>query len=62
MFLKICRGKKLIFTDVKNSTTLLDVKQIVQGLLKVAPGHQRLYWSTQVGALSGACQCVCGWV
>ena len=42
------RKKATIFTDAKESTTVHDVKRIVEGILKVRPEDQRLYKDDQV--------------
>ena len=43
VFLMIRRGKTTIFTDAKESTTVYELKRIVEGILKRAPEDQRLY-------------------
>uniref|UniRef100_A0A0B7ABU6 Elongin-B n=1 Tax=Arion vulgaris TaxID=1028688 RepID=A0A0B7ABU6_9EUPU len=43
VFLMIRRKKCTIFTDAKESTTLGEVKKIIEGILKVPPENQRLY-------------------
>ncbi|KAK6191536.1 elongin-B [Patella vulgata] len=43
VFLMIRQKKTTIFTDAKESTTVNDVKRIVEGILKVSPENQRLY-------------------
>lgn len=43
VFLMIRRKKCTIFTDVKENTTIYDVKKIVEGILKVPPENQRLF-------------------
>uniref|UniRef100_UPI00358ED282 elongin-B n=1 Tax=Myxine glutinosa TaxID=7769 RepID=UPI00358ED282 len=43
VFLMIRRHKTTIFTDAKESTTILELKKIVEGILKQAPENQRLY-------------------
>ncbi|CAH0553461.1 unnamed protein product [Brassicogethes aeneus] len=38
------RRKKLtIFTDAKDTTTVLELKKIIEGILKVPPQNQQLY-------------------
>ena len=44
----IRRKKATIFTDAKESTTVHEVKRIVEGILKVRPEDQRLYKDDQV--------------
>lgn len=39
----IRRHKTTIFTDAKESTTVYELKRIVEGILKRAPDDQRLY-------------------
>ncbi|RXM95245.1 Transcription elongation factor B polypeptide 2 [Acipenser ruthenus] len=39
----IRRDKTTIFTDAKESTTVYELKRIVEGILKRAPEDQRLY-------------------
>ncbi|RXM91150.1 Transcription elongation factor B polypeptide 2 [Acipenser ruthenus] len=43
----IRRHKTTIFTDAKESTTVFELKRIVEGILKRAPEDQRLYKVTQ---------------
>lgn len=43
VFLMIRRHKTTIFTDAKESTTVYELKRIVEGILKRAPEDQRLY-------------------
>ncbi|GAB1602590.1 elongin-B-like [Argonauta hians] len=43
VFLMIRRKKCTIFTDVKENTTIFEVKKIVEGILKVPPENQKLY-------------------
>lgn len=43
VFLMIRRHKTTIFTDAKESTTVYELKRIVEGILKRAPDDQRLY-------------------
>lgn len=51
VFLMIRRQKTTIFTDAKESTTVYELKRIVEGILKRAPEDQRLYKVSQ-GAFS----------
>lgn len=39
----IRRHKTTIFTDAKESTTVYELKRIVEGILKRTPEDQRLY-------------------
>ncbi|XP_005726304.1 elongin-B isoform X2 [Pundamilia nyererei] len=43
VFLMIRRHKTTIFTDAKESTTVYELKRIVEGILKRPPEDQRLY-------------------
>uniref|UniRef100_A0A3B3CJE3 Elongin-B n=2 Tax=Oryzias melastigma TaxID=30732 RepID=A0A3B3CJE3_ORYME len=43
VFLMIRRHKTTIFTDAKESTTVYELKRIVEGILKKPPEDQRLY-------------------
>ncbi|XP_029364041.1 elongin-B-like isoform X2 [Echeneis naucrates] len=43
VFLMIRRHKTTIFTDAKESTTVYELKHIVEGILKRPPEDQRLY-------------------
>lgn len=43
VFLMIRRHKTTIFTDAKESTTVYELKRIVEGILKRPPEEQRLY-------------------
>ena len=43
VFLMIRRKKTTIFTDAKESTTVLEVKKIIEGILKQKAEDQRLY-------------------
>lgn len=44
----IRRKKVTIFTDAKESTTVLEVKKIVEGIVKQKTEDQRLYKDDQV--------------
>lgn len=48
VFLMIRRHKTTIFTDAKESTTVYELKRIVEGILKRPPEDQRLYKVTQI--------------
>ncbi|XP_022905597.1 elongin-B [Onthophagus taurus] len=43
VFLMIRRKKLTIFTDAKDTTTVLELKRIIEGILKVATKNQQLY-------------------
>ncbi|XP_051522961.1 elongin-B-like isoform X1 [Myxocyprinus asiaticus] len=43
VFLMIRRQKTTIFTDAKESTTVYELKRIVEGIMKRSPEEQRLY-------------------
>ncbi|KTF82061.1 hypothetical protein cypCar_00045728 [Cyprinus carpio] len=47
VFLMIRRHKTTIFTDAKESTTIYELKRIVEGILKRSPEEQRLYKDEQ---------------
>ncbi|XP_066520774.1 elongin-B-like isoform X2 [Hoplias malabaricus] len=44
----IRRHKTTIFTDAKESTTVYELKRIVEGILKKSPEDQRLYKDEQL--------------
>ncbi|XP_076857053.1 elongin-B-like isoform X2 [Brachyhypopomus gauderio] len=44
----IRRHKTTIFTDAKESTSVYELKRIVEGILKRPPEHQRLYKDDQL--------------
>ncbi|PNJ16940.1 ELOB isoform 5 [Pongo abelii] len=46
VFLMIRRHKTTIFTDAKESSTVFELKRIVEGILKRPPDEQRLYKMT----------------
>ncbi|XP_023677902.1 elongin-B [Paramormyrops kingsleyae] len=48
VFLMIRRHKTTIFTDAKESTTVYELKRIVEGILKRAPEEQKLFKDDQV--------------
>ena len=48
VFLMIRRKKTTIFTDAKESTTVLEVKKIIEGILKQKTEDQRLFKDDQV--------------
>ncbi|XP_035689928.1 elongin-B-like [Branchiostoma floridae] len=43
VFLWIRRHKSSIFTDAKESTTVFELKKIIEGIMKKPPEDQRLY-------------------
>ena len=43
VFLMIRRQKTTIFADAKETTTVFELKKIIEGILKKAPEDQRLY-------------------
>ncbi|XP_030369357.1 elongin-B [Scaptodrosophila lebanonensis] len=43
VFLMIRRQKTTIFTDAKENTTVVELKRMIEGILKVQPVDQRLY-------------------
>ncbi|TFJ97872.1 histone-lysine N-methyltransferase PRDM9-like [Platysternon megacephalum] len=56
VFLMIRRHKTTIFTDAKESSTVYELKRIVEGILKRPPEEQRLYpppWGRGLGGLRG---------
>ncbi|XP_045404445.1 elongin-B-like [Lemur catta] len=58
VFLMIRRHKTTIFTDAKESSTVLELKRIVEGILKRPPDEQRLYKDDQLlddGKTLGEC-------
>ncbi|XP_030630110.1 elongin-B [Chanos chanos] len=48
VFLMIRRQKTTIFTDAKESTTVHELKRIVEGILKRPPEEQRLFKDDQL--------------
>ncbi|XP_070583154.1 elongin-B isoform X4 [Erythrolamprus reginae] len=48
VFLMIRRHKTTIFTDAKESSTVYELKRIVEGILKRPPEEQRLYKDEQL--------------
>lgn len=43
VFMMIRRKKTTIFTDAKDTTTVFELKKMIEGILKVPPEDQRLY-------------------
>lgn len=50
VFLMIRRKNQTIFTDTKDNATVKELKQIIEGILKVSVNDQRLYKEHQVMA------------
>ena len=48
----IRRQKMTIFTDAKETTPLMDVKRIIEGIAKIPPDGQRLFRDDQVGLIT----------
>ena len=48
VFLMIWRHKTTIFTDAKESSTIFELKRIVESILKRPPDEQRLYKDDQL--------------
>lgn len=58
LFLRIRRHKTAIFTDAEESSTVSELKRLVEGLLKRPPDEQRLYKDDQLlddGKTLGEC-------
>jgi hypothetical protein len=47
-YLQLRRGKQTIFTDVAETTTLADLKQIIANILKINPGIIRISSKGQI--------------
>ncbi|XP_014239388.1 elongin-B isoform X2 [Cimex lectularius] len=43
VFLMVRRKKLSIFTDAKDNTSVLELKRIIEGILKVPPENQQLF-------------------
>lgn len=43
VFLMIRRKKTTIFTDAKETTTVSELKKIIEGITKVSPDNQKIY-------------------
>uniref|UniRef100_A0A1B6CWU2 Elongin-B n=1 Tax=Clastoptera arizonana TaxID=38151 RepID=A0A1B6CWU2_9HEMI len=43
VFLMIRRKKLTIFTDAKDTTSVVELKKIIEGILKVSPMNQQLF-------------------
>nr|CAG4645955.1 EOG090X0JP1 [Lynceus sp. MCZ IZ 141354] len=48
VFLMVRRKKTTIFTDCKESTSVVELKKMIQGILKIAPENQRLFKDSQI--------------
>ncbi|CAI9173081.1 unnamed protein product [Rangifer tarandus platyrhynchus] len=48
VFLMVRRGKTSIFTEATESSTVFELKRIIQGILKRPPDEQRLYKDDQL--------------
>ncbi|XP_074593542.1 transcription elongation factor elongin B [Brevipalpus obovatus] len=46
VFLMVRRKKTTIFLDAKESTSVLEVKKMIAGILKVSPEDQRLFYKS----------------
>ncbi|EEB18713.1 transcription elongation factor B polypeptide, putative [Pediculus humanus corporis] len=44
----IRRKKLTIFTDCKDSTSVLELKKMIEGILKISPDNQQLYKDNQI--------------
>ena len=44
------RKKTTIFLDAKESTTVLELKKMIEGITKKSPSEQQLYKDTDAGA------------
>ena len=50
VFLMVRRKKTTIFLDAKESTTVLELKKMIEGITKKAPSEQQLYNKEDAGA------------
>jgi transcription elongation factor B subunit 2 len=48
VFLMIRRKNVTIFTDAKDTTTVLELNKMIEGILKVSPANQQLIKDNQV--------------
>ncbi|KAB0350394.1 hypothetical protein FD754_015251 [Muntiacus muntjak] len=48
VFVMVRRGKTTIFTEAKESSTVFELKRVIQGILKRPPDEQRLYKDDQL--------------
>ena len=49
VFLMVRRKKSTIFLDAKETTTVLDLKKMIEGITKKAPADQQLYNKEDTG-------------
>ena len=49
VFLIVRRKKSTIFLDAKETTTVLDLKKMIEGITKKAPSDQQLYNKEDTG-------------
>ena len=49
VFLMVRRKKSTIFLDAKETTTVLDLKKMIEGITKKSPGDQQLYNKDDTG-------------
>ena len=47
----IRRNKTTIFTDAKENTAVLDVKRMIEGIVKIAPENMRLFREDTVSVI-----------
>ena len=50
VFLMVRRKKTTIFLDAKESTTVLELKKMIEGITKKSPSEQQLYNKEDAGA------------
>ena len=50
VFLMVRRKKTTIFLDAKESTTVLELKKMIEGITKKSPSEQQLYNKDEAGA------------
>ena len=51
VFLMLRRKKTTIFLDAKESTTVLELKKMIEGITKKAPSEQQLYNKEDTGGV-----------
>ena len=49
VFLMVRRKKTTIFLDAKETTTVLDLKKMIEGITKKTPSDQQIYYKEDVG-------------
>ena len=49
VFLMVRRKKTTIFLDAKETTTVLDLKKMIEGITKKGPSDQQLYSKDDTG-------------